>query len=404
MLLKRNLIYLFLLILAGLLVYYPVFGHQFQLQWDDQWVVMNHYTTSGIYFQNIWAILTEYYHGQYAPFNEFFYLLLYNWCGYHPLAFHAASVCLHVINACLVYVVIKKLLLGYDRTMQYVKLKAFFTSLIFVVHPFNVEAVAWISASKILIYSFFYLLATNTYLYYLNTGKICFYIYTLLLFVCSFLGKEQAVIFPLWMLLIGWFVNRKTSLYRLFWQAFPFFLLSLCFGLVTIYSQGTYVQSESYPMWQRMVYACYSLYEYFFKLMLPYNLYYIYPFPSNVKDALPEWLLLYPALLIFSLMFLWKYIHQKVVLFCLLLFFIHIIVALHIVPLNRFAIVADRYAYVSSIGISLLLVWLCADLYKRVGRYILLIYFLYILIIGGYAHWRSKIWYDSTVLKKEILK
>lgn len=402
---NRDVVYSSLLLLIGMLVYYPVLGHQFQIQWDDQWVVMNHYTTGGFQPKNLWAILTEYYHGQYAPFNELFYVLLYSINGsYHPMTFHAASLSLHLCNACLTYVVLKKLLTGHDPAMRNIKLIAFSASLIFVVHPFNVESVAWMSASKILVYAFFYLWATYTYLRYLETNQTRYYVYTLILYVCSFLGKEQAVTFPLWMILIDWFVNKNHSICNGLRQVLPFFCLSLYFGLVTIYSQGAYVQSDSYPMWQRIVYGCYSLYEYFFKLLFPCNLHYIYPFPSGMKEALPEWLLFYPALLVLTVTFLWKYISRKVILFCLLLFFIHIAVALHIISLNRFAVVADRYAYVSSIGTSLLVAWAGMAGYRRWGKSVLLVCLLYILLMGGYAHQRSKVWYDNTSLKKEILK
>ena len=59
-----------MLISIVILVYCPVINHNFLYQWDDQWVVMNHYTTGGININNLWYILTDFYHGQYAPFNE----------------------------------------------------------------------------------------------------------------------------------------------------------------------------------------------------------------------------------------------------------------------------------------------------------------------------------------------
>lgn len=99
------------LLLAGIAVYYPALRHQFLTLWDDQWVVMNSYTEGGVHWRNLWAILTEFYHGQYAPFNEYFYLTLYNLSGgYHPVVFHAASICLHLANVLWVYVLLQKIL------------------------------------------------------------------------------------------------------------------------------------------------------------------------------------------------------------------------------------------------------------------------------------------------------
>ena len=41
---------------------------------------------------------------------------------------------------------------------------AFLTALLVGIHPFLVEAVAWIAASKILLYACFYLIALHCYL------------------------------------------------------------------------------------------------------------------------------------------------------------------------------------------------------------------------------------------------
>ena len=59
---NRILPYIILLI-AGVTIYYPILGNQLLDFWDDQWVVMNHYTEGGVNLQNIWRILTEFYHG-----------------------------------------------------------------------------------------------------------------------------------------------------------------------------------------------------------------------------------------------------------------------------------------------------------------------------------------------------
>ena len=54
-----------LLVVAALAVYYPIIGNNFTYGWDDNWMVVNHYTEGGVNFENIWAILTEFYRGQY---------------------------------------------------------------------------------------------------------------------------------------------------------------------------------------------------------------------------------------------------------------------------------------------------------------------------------------------------
>ena len=207
-----------LLIVSASAVYFPVLGHDFLYYWDDQWQVMNQYTEGGWNMRNLWAIFTEFLGGQYSPINELLYLVIYSFSGYNPFGFHLLSLLLHAANALLIYVCMNRLLeINRKFETEHRQLTAFFTALIFALHPLNVESVAWISASKIVVYSFFYLLATLAFLSYLKESKLKYYFLTLLLFTCSFLGKEQASIFPLWALLIYWlcgynFKDRKVWL------------------------------------------------------------------------------------------------------------------------------------------------------------------------------------------------
>ncbi|MCP9611813.1 hypothetical protein [Coprobacter tertius] len=408
----REYLYPLFLIVAGFLVYYPILGNQLLDYWDDQWVVMNYYTESGINFANIWAILTEFYHGQYAPFNEYLYLFLYSIAGYDPTIFHLASLLLHIANACLVFYIFKKLLIMSNRiSIEKIPIISFLTALIFVIHPFNVESVAWMSASKVLVYAFFYLLATYTFLIFLERKKGRYFALTLIFYVFSFLGKEQAVTFPLLMLLVYWLLHYKFNNKEVWITVIPFFVLSLFFGIITMLSQSPdgntiFSNAESYPLWQRVVYACYSLTEYFFKCIFPFKLSYLYPFPSLPGEPLPTWLLVYPVLLVVIVLTLWKHLTRWPLAFGLLFFIIHIAVALHIISLSRFAVVADRYAYVSSIGIAFIVAYYFYRLYEvlSVGKKVvlLILFCIYLMYLGVYSNVRTRTWYNVDTLKKEL--
>jgi len=402
--------YSFLLTVIIFSAYFPILENDFLYYWDDQWVVINQYTENGLNMQNLWAIFTEFYHGQYAPLNESLYLFLYSIFGYKPFWFHLTSLLLHIANALLVYVCICRLLeLSQKIVVEHKGATAFFTALVFAIHPFNVESVAWMSASKVLIYSFFYLLATIAFISYLKNEKLKYFFLTLFLFICSFFGKEQAVSFPLWILLICWVTGHSFKNPKVWFAAIPFLILSLAFGIITILSQtgGSLFEQEGYPAWQRIVYACYSFTEYLLKSVFSFKLSYIYPFPSLVGDPLPLWLLLYPMLLTILLLAFWKsVITHKVWTFGLLFFGIHIAVALHIVSLSRFTVVADRYAYMATIGTCFILAYYSVYFIKKWKGYrktgLIAVLSAYLLYFGIYMNIRSRLWYDTDSLKKEI--
>lgn len=394
--------YILLLIALVFLIYFPILGNDFLDFWDDQWVVVNNYTERGINIENVWAILTDFYHGQYSPFNEYLYLLLFNIAGYNPCVFHLASILIHCVNVCLVFIVFRQILILSNRVnLEKVNLISLVTALLFAIHPFNVESVAWMSASKVLVYALFYLFATYTFLLYLKNNRFVFYLYTLILFVCSFWGKEQAVIFPVWLFLLLLFFNRQKA-----WRLLlPFLFLSFWFGITTMISQsvngeGVLTENITYPFGQRLIYACYSFFEYLLKSILPIKLSYLYPFPSQIGEALPIWLLTYPLSLFILLIAFRKQLSKWPIALGLLIFTIHIVIALHIIPLARYAVVADRYAYISTIGICFIISYYVT---KRLNNKLVCYFFaIYILYMGIYSNQRTSAWYNTDTLKQEL--
>jgi len=134
---------------------------------------------------------------------------------------------------------------------------------------------------------------------------------------------------------------------------------------------------------------------------------YLYPFPSVVGDDLPGWLYFYPVFIVLFIFFFWKYVWKdKMLMFGVSMFAIHIAVTLHIIPLSRFVVVADRYAYLSSVGVAFLLVYILTVLYEKIDRRERLalkaIFVSYLLYLGIYTNLRSRVWYDTDTLKMEM--
>lgn len=168
---------------------------------------------------------------------------------------------------------------------------------------------------------------------------------------------------------------------------------------------GVLSDSKVYPFHQNIVFASYSLFEYLTKCLIPIKLSYIYPFPNVIGEPLLARFLIYPFVLIVLAITFWNFLKQRWVFFGLSFFIIHLAVALHIIPLSRFAIIADRYVYVSAIGIFFTMAWLLEQaIIKNVkGLSIVLSFsFLYVVILGIYAHQHAKVWHNSDTLKSEL--
>jgi hypothetical protein len=409
---KTNLIVASLLTIAILLVYYSVFSHQFQLKWDDHWVVTNFYTEGGFTTSNLYAIFTEYFHGQYSPINQLSFNILYALAGnnYDPVWFHAYSIIMHTLNVVLVYFFIKNLLTqSKSFEAQSILIISFCTAFIMSIHPFLVEAVAWMAASKILLYSFFYLLALNFYLKYLASGTVWYLVLIFLLFVLSFGSKEQAVTLPVCLLLIDYLLKRDIKSKLLWIEKVPFFILSLIFAYITLLSQksnglGLLTPDKHYPFYQNVIFGSYSLVEYFTKCLIPVKLNFLYVFPNPIGYPVPARFWIYPFILLIAFVTLRDYWKNRWVLFAVFFFIIHLAVVLHIIPISRMAIVADRYAYIASIGVFFMISYYL-DKVVRSNKYrnaAILAFTVYVSYLGIYTNKHAKVWHDSDTLKKEV--
>ena len=415
-----------LIILSCVIIYTPVLGFDFQRGWDDNWMVMNHYTVFGFSWINLKAVFTEYFNAQYGPVNQVIYTAIYTFFRYNPTVFHLYPLLLHIANSCLMLLFIKRLI-GSRTDKNTASLVAFFTALIFAIHPLQVESVAWISASKIPLYTLFTLFGLLAYVRYSRTEKIGFYIIALLLFIVSFGCKEQTVVFPVTLIVLDIALGRSKSFgieksnnrvpERKSWgylllEKSPFILFAIFAGLsmYTNQSAGTIERWAGYPFGQRIVFSCYSIVEYVGKLILPVNLLHLYPFPMAPGKDLPLHFFIYPAAVLTALLFLLKVIKRNnwIALFGVLFFLVNMILVLHVVAMSRFSIIADRYVYLGSAGLFFIAVWYSVlwikKMQNRSRKWVIITVTIYLLYLGCYAHSRTYAWKDSPTLKKEFLE
>jgi tetratricopeptide (TPR) repeat protein len=144
--------------------------------------------------------------------------------GSDTLGYHITSVILHGVNALLVWRLLHKLGLRL----------AWLGGLIFAIHPLQVESVAWIAELKNTLSLFPFLLAMCAWIDFDGHGRRKDYLLALGFFTVAMLCKTSMVMFPLVILLHGWW--RRG---RLAWNdlraSLPFFAVSLVLGMVTVW-------------------------------------------------------------------------------------------------------------------------------------------------------------------------
>ena len=127
----------------------------------------------------------------YRPIATLSYFLIYALFGLNPLAFHLASLLLHIFNVIGVYVLVD--------TIQHNKKTSLIAALVFACHPVLTETVDCISYNEDLLATLFYLLALVLYIKAgakENRSSLPIYFFSLLFFLVALLSKEMAITLP----------------------------------------------------------------------------------------------------------------------------------------------------------------------------------------------------------------
>ena len=372
--------------------------------WDDPGYVSANNTIRSLSWRNINKIFTSFIMDSYQPVAVLSYLLEYHFFKLNPVAYHLTNIILHLLNCLLVFWLIFIL-------SQRISI-SFLTALFWGIHPLKVESVAWVSERKSLFYALFFLLALISYVYYLKKNKAArYYLFSLFCFTLSFFSKGMAVSLPFALFLIDYFLYRKPDKHY-FLEKIPFFILAFIFSVLTItaHYSGEALREVGFNFYRHMLEAGYIVIFYLSKILFPFNLSIIYPYPDNINTGL-HWLFLISPLLVVILIGLLIYFgrYSRKIIFGGGFFLALILPVLQFVPVGR-SLVADRHTYLSCLGILYLVsegfLWLYhrKNKYNKISKALVII--ILILVIGGLcflSYQRNLIWKNSVALWSGLL-
>ena len=317
-------------------------------KWDDTIYVTDNYKIRDLSSRNIESNFRTFLEGNYHPLTVTSLALDYHFWRLDPKGYHITNVVLHVLNTLAVFILI--LLLTGSTELSVI------TSLFFGIHPLHVESVAWVSGRKDVLYVLFYLCACISYVLWLKRARLkaIYYAGALGLFLLSLLSKGMAVTLPLALILIDFYTRREVTLKRLLLEKTPFFLLSLVFGLLAIAAQKAKgaIGGPAFPFYERALFACYGVLAYLFKAIVPVKLSTFYPYPDSGTGGLPLIFLIAPLLVALIGVGVYRSLrHGRGVMFGALFYSVNVALVLQLIPVGR-AIMADRYTYLSYVGVG----------------------------------------------------
>ena len=352
---EQILIVCILLAAVTLAVYWQV--RHFDFVFDDvAYVTENNHLRSGITAESVrWAFSTKYF-GLWNPLIWLSLMLDYQLYGLHPGAYHMTNLILHILTTLLLFSLFHR--------MTGALWKSAFVAAFFALHPLHVESVAWIAERKDVLSAFFWMLTLYLYAYYAENPSAKKYLLVLLAFVCALMSKPMVVTLPVVMILLDyWPLKRFESNKNNPWlwqlkEKWPLFVLSAVLVTIIFYAPGeTETLLKTFPLSDRLANAPVAFMTYLAKTFWPYGLAILYPFNADI----PAWQVLGAVLIILAMTVftLLKIRHLPFLFAGWFWFAITIAPVLGIIQISLSTpyAMADRYHYLPSIGIAVIIAW-----------------------------------------------
>ncbi|MCQ2973661.1 MAG: tetratricopeptide repeat protein [Bacteroidales bacterium] len=313
-----------------------------------------------------------------------------------PERFIAVNILLHLLSVIFIYLICNQLFKK--------RLYSIIIPILFAIHTLHVESVTWISERKDVLYTMFYFASLYMYILYKKRTKVLLYITSILLFILSCFSKGQAVSLTISIILIDYFLTEDYLKLKTHINKIPFIIISLIFGLISIEAQKVSTalsEVDQYQFYQRIAFGSYGFVQYVLRLILPLKLSCLYPYPDIINRTVPTLYWLAVPLFIGSILLsVFTYKKHKTLTFGILFFVSNIALLLQFIPVGS-AMFADRYSYIPSFGISVLLSLLVDYLLniKNISKNILISAFsLYILLLCVLTIDRIGVWRNSRTL------
>lgn len=402
-----------IIIVATLLAYVPAMRGEFI--WDDDYYVTNNaLLKSWEGLQRIWFEVipdpSVYSLPQYYPLTHTTFWIEYRLWGLNPAGYHTVNVILHIANALLVWLLLRKLSVP----------GAWLAGALFALHPINVESVAWIAERKNVLSLLFYLSSLYVYLRYAGIIKgrenkplapldetqptkmewftlpddpQRLYALAAALFVFALFSKTITSSMPAVALLIIWWKRGRVTVKDVT-PLLPLFAVGLAMGMLTAYMERVRVGVAARPHeWDyaptllgefgaRSMIAGKVIWFYIGKLFFPYPLVFNYERwqidPANVS----QYVYLLAAIAVLVALMLGRKRFGNGPLVAALFYGITLFPAMGFFDVwpMQYSFVADHFVYISSIGVlafvaAIVARYLTLETIAGVATVVLLVFF-----------------------------
>jgi len=339
---------------AVLAVYWPALHCGFVNYDDPDYVTGNAAVQHGLTWKAIlWAFTTTHAFN-WHPMTWLSHIIDCQLYGLQPAGHHLTSLLFHAANSVLLFCLLRRMTGALWRSAL--------VAVLFALHPLRVQSVVWVSERKDVLSAFFWMLTLWAYIRYgeelkTQSPKVKgYYVAALVLFALGLMAKPMVVTLPFVLLLLDYWPLRRGCLVA---EKIPFFALSAVSCVVTFVVQNrTGAILTRFPLSVRLANVPVAYARYISKTFWPSNLAPFYPHETcGVWEVLGSVALLG----LISGLVLWRMREQPYLAVGWAWFLGMLVPTIGLVQVGAQSM-ADRYSYLPSIGLGIMMVWTVCEL------------------------------------------
>ncbi|MEM7104577.1 MAG: tetratricopeptide repeat protein [Bacteroidota bacterium] len=367
----------------------------------------------------------------YKPITYITWKVEYALFGANPIVFHTNNLLLHILNTCLTFLLVSRMLTMIFKTDHSVSSQiGFWVALVFAVHPLKIESVAWAAEREDVLFVFFYLMGLLAFLKLLQApiGRRGWLMAIVALFLFSTLSNLSGVTFPMVLLLLYlWYPERtyfrsKTQVRKLIIGIVISGLVVISFAILLMpgslheeivrfagANEANHPERlNSIPLlYQVILLDCFRLVFYGIHFLLPINLSIIYP-KNDVLEPIGHFIHLAPLAVLVGVFVLTRFRRSIPVLVFSFLFFLITISPILLMPVGGTNFLSDRYLYLPSLGLSMALVYGLYQLMSRFNsknsKFAFNSVMILLVAVSSFLGWqRTSVWKNSGTLFTDLI-
>jgi len=338
----------------------------------------------------------DYHTGYYRPLINLSYWIDYKLWGMNAPGFRTTNLIFHYMSCLLLFQIL--ILLINDRY------SAFWSTMIFALHPVNTESVSFILSRNNILVTLFALSSFYFYIKALSQRSYTSLILSAISFTGALFSKEFGVmVLPIFFLYHRFLSKEKGDVLKELTSYVPFLLILIFYFIARKGVTSSLLTSlDMGHLWSRVYFSPYLILLSFKLIFFPFELHsFVLSYPSTFFDwhailSIVLFLLIGTAL--------WIGRNDKLLIFSGLSFLVTIFPVLNIIPTVSISLVAMRWLYFPFVFISVGLAWVIQKAIVRRKMLTTSLLCITICYFGTYSYFLNKnLWHDEgTFFNQEV--